>query len=479
MGKRLTVSLLLVLLAVPSGVWAGDRFAGRWKMTSMSLKVSIESWGENCGPQPKSYSSSQVRMVDVTEQGSHLIFSTGGVRTDRCASPNPKLHTVSESVSPGKWSRVCETSSDDPKYEKNDCTLASAGADRLDYRVKSRFDWTLKGDHCVAALDEHRTYERAEPSGAGEVKDEEPRPKAKPEPEPEPEPEPVQPGCEQPGAMVRLVVQPKDVRIGPGERICFRAMGVDGRGCRFPVPATWSAAQDGEDAGRLLTGNGCFSAGATAADSEGLYEVEARAETRRASAKVTVAYPDLGDLLAARLDPLQDVESPRPEAAGAAPAPAAAPVAPQPAPALPVAAPVVAPPESRGPLIALIAALAVLAAAGGVLVAVLLRRSRRSHAQREDEDDDWGEERTASGMVCVKCGAEYPAGARFCPLDGGTLAPAGASSQSAAPARGSESNVGMICPKCHRGYDGDACFCPHDSEKLVPYPEWRASNKNR
>ncbi|MDD5309224.1 MAG: hypothetical protein PHU25_18070 [Deltaproteobacteria bacterium] len=410
----------------------------------MSLKVAIEGWGENCGPQPKSYSSSQVRMVDVDEQGGHLIFSTGGVRTDRCSSPNPKLHTVSESVSPGRWNRVCETSPDDPKYEKTDGTLASSGTDRLEYRVKSRFDWTLKGDHCVAVLDERRVYERAEPSGDG--------PKARPEPEP------VQPGCEQHGATVKLVVQPKSVRIGPGERMCFRALGVDERGCRFPVAATWSATQEGEDAGRLLAGNGCFSAGATAADSEGLYEIAARAENRKASAQVTVAYPDLGDLLAARLEPLQDAGGPRPEAAAATPVPAVPPVAPTPAAV--AAAPAPAPAGSRVPWIALIAVLAVLACAGGVLAAVLLRRSRRARTD-DAAEDDWGDEESARSRA-----------------NGGT-ATAGLAAKPLAGGRDSENNVGMICPKCHRGYDGDARFCPHDSEKLMPYPEWRASNRNR
>jgi RNA polymerase subunit RPABC4/transcription elongation factor Spt4 len=80
----------------------------------------------------------------------------------------------------------------------------------------------------------------------------------------------------------------------------------------------------------------------------------------------------------------------------------------------------------------------------------------------------------ASKVRCAKCGEMFPAGSRFCPIDGTVLTPAGGADR---PSTEPPNAPGMVCPKCHRGYGSDARFCPHDSAKLVPYPEWRVSQR--
>jgi len=145
-----------------SSLRAGEKYAGLWIMTTMRFNVEIHSWGNNCGPRPKSYSSNKQREVEITEQKGHLVFSRGGIRTDRCGSPNPRINTVSENRTSSKWRRVCNTKKDDPKFEKGEYILEAIEKNKFEYTVNSNFNWTLKGDHCVASLKEKRIYIRKE-----------------------------------------------------------------------------------------------------------------------------------------------------------------------------------------------------------------------------------------------------------------------------------------------------------------------------
>jgi LPXTG-motif cell wall-anchored protein len=482
--KRGTIIAVLAVTLLAGGARADEQYAGRWKRTALKLTVKVESWGEDCGPEPKSYGSNKEVETDVVAQGKHLVFSTGNLRTDRCMSPNPRLQSVSESAGGGSWKRVCQTPSTDSKSERVEYSLTASGANRLDYKALSRFDWTLKGDHCVATLEETRVFVRASEGGAPAA-DKPAADKAavgKPAKPVEADDEGTE--CATHGPTRRLVVTPREARIGPGERVCFAAQGYDENNCRFAVNAAWVATQDDQEVGGLLSRGGCFSAGATAADSEGVYEVSARFEGKKSSARVHVTFPDLGDLLAARLHPVEDGE-----------ADAAAVTAVQGALPLPAVAPVAAPPATGGNttwLLIVIGAIVLVAVALLVFVLVMRGRSRRP----SDEDDDWNAPlvpphpqpprkelpsaslapepapRQQSGAVgalqCPKCKSTFPAGAKFCPHDGSTLVAAA----TAADGTG-EDPPGMICPKCHRPYEPGARFCPHDKELLVPYPVWR------
>jgi hypothetical protein len=471
----------LIAVAAPCAHGSAEQYAGQWNRVSASTSVRITSWGDNCGPEPKSYSNNNVVEVEIVAQGNHLVFTKGGLRTDRCSSANPRLGTKTEKVTGSRWERVCETPPDDSKFERDEYMYVAVNADRIEYRVKSTYDWTLKGDHCVLSLEERRVFERVgsphseEPGGATE--------KEEPAPSPGKGAEEAEPACEREGELKRLQVFPKDAEIGPGERICFKASGVDASGCKFDAAAVWIAQQNGVEVGGLMSRAGCFQAGATAADSEGSYDVTALAEGKKASASVRVVFPDLSDLLHVRLDPSRELGSAGATAkAGDGTNPEAAP---------PVApAPLAAPAPSGAPLLLIIAVCLVIVVAAGVVVIVIVFRRKSAARARDDEDSDsmWSEpprktsaagpaarQEDGSKIRCAKCGGTFPAGSRFCPIDGTVLTPAGGADRpSAAP----PNTPGMVCPKCHRGYGSDARFCPHDSAKLVPYPEWRVSQRS-
>jgi len=506
---RITISALVAIaFLVPVAAGASQKFAGRWKRTTFRVKVTVQSWGEDCGPKPKSYGSSKVVEVDVIAQGVHLIFSKGGMRTDRCMSPNPRLNSVSQKNASGNWSRVCQTPKSDPKFERLESTLKAHGANKLVYSGKSKFDWSLKGDHCVAFLDERRVYVRE--GAEGEEPPEEKKPKKEKE---KPEPEPLlKPGCEEHGPIKRLTLHPKKAQIGPGERICFKAEAIDANNCRFPVSASWTATQDEQEVGGLLSRGGCFSAGATAAESEGTYEITARVEGKTAEATVTVSFPDLGDLLAARLKPTEALGQEADEDAGPGEPTQTGPKPTPPAPPTGTGSQVA---ETAGDdntvLLIIVIAAGMVIAVGLLVLALVLRRRPRRPLDLDDEDDDWMDQpapaaapraraepppsrqppdpetkptrdlrEPASGrdqtVVCPECSRSFPAGAKFCPHDGKSLIPPPAGS-GFFPKPGSD--AGMICPKCHRGYDTGARFCPHDSEKLVPYKEWRNNQREK
>jgi len=471
----------LIAVAAPCAHGAAEQYAGQWKRVSARTSVNVESWGENCGPEPKSYSNNSVVELEIVAQGNHLVFTKGGLRTDRCSSANPRLITKTEKVTGARWERVCETAPDDSKFERDEYAYTATNFDKIEYRVKSRYDWTLKGDHCVLSLEERRVFERA---GAAH-KEEEPGNAAgaeEPEPIPEEGAEEAAPACEREGELKRLQIFPKDAEIGPGERICFKASGFDASGCRFDAAAVWVAQQNGIEVGGLMSRGGCFQAGATAAESEGSYEVIALAEGKKASAAVRVAFPDLSDLLHVRLDPSRELGSA--DAGAASGARVGAEAAPEATPP-----PLAAPEPSGAPLLLILAVCLVIAVAAGVVVVVIVVRKRSAESARDDEFSDsmWpapprdmgtarpeARREDSSKVRCAKCGEQYPAGSRFCPLDGTVLTPAGGVDR---PIDVPANAPGMVCPKCHRGYGADARFCPHDSAKLVPYPEWRASQR--
>jgi hypothetical protein len=378
--------------------------------------------------------------VEIIAKGPHLIFSRGGTRTDRCGSPNPRLSTISQKIEPGTWQRVCKTSKNDPKFEKGQYRLVAESTRKLVYTAVSHFDWTLKGDHCIATSDERRIYVRAKAASPPPIVN----PSAKPD-------------CEQTGAIKKLTVLPRSIRIGPGQKACFKVMGIDETGCRFPVDAKWTATQNKKIVPGLVTPDGCFRAGPTAADAEGRYNIIAKAGNKSVSAKITVVYPDLGELFAARLKPLEDVEKDVPQAKAKAPS----------------SPPVVIKPASTSAQSGsfdvstlLVPAILITILAIAVVVVLIVRKNRLA-----------GIGGTEKWQFCPTCRMKLPKEALFCPHDRTSLAPLKSESEAEGDYPPSLSNSGMVCPACHRGYELGSKFCPHDSEVLIPYPEWRKLNR--
>ena len=451
-----------VAVAATNALGSAEELAGTWKRATSNLTVNVKSWGENCGPAPKSFSNNSVVEVEIVAQGRHLVFTKGGLRTDRCSSANPKLVTKSESVADAQWQRVCETPPDDSKFEHDEYVFSALGKYRIEYHAKSSYDWTLNGDHCVLALEERRVFVRSPDDAERDAANGAAAPSAA---EPEAE-QPAERACERQGEVRRLQVVPREADVGPGERLCFKAIGVDAAGCRFPAEAAWTAEQNGVAVPRLMARGGCFQAGATAAESEGRYAIVAQFEGKKADAAVTVVFPDYGSLARVRLDPSREVDAGSPAARSPAPSGAAA---------QGLAPSAAAPPRRSGLIVAVIAGVALLAAAA-LGIALWLRR-RAAAGRTDDEDPYAGEERggAADGTVrCAKCGGTFPSGARFCPNDGAVLTPGPGAGPSGDPV---DDSVGMVCPTCHRGYSAEARFCPHDSARLLPYAEWRSRRR--
>jgi hypothetical protein len=497
--SRSVLSFVLIFFAGLSNTHAAERFAGEWTINSSKLEVIVKSWGENCGPRPKSYSNFKKREVIIIVRGEHLIFSRGGVRTDRCWSPNPRIRTINANVTTSRWSRHCRTTPDDPRYEDGEYSLVAKGDDRLNYFSVSKVDWRLKGDHCVAYLEERRVYVRAPPETDGEAGDES---SGK-----------ADNRCEEPGPLKRIVLKPRRAQIGPGQKICFKAVGIDEKSCRFPVEAVLSVTQDQKEVPGLLSKGGCFLAGETAADSEGLYVITARVDGKRSTSQVKVNFPDLSDLLSAELKPSEEAvddqgpEETAPGEIGTDLRDASVGDAGTPLPVEAVSPPAVkAPPSPRSPVPVpsepgwmqpspLVIALIGLGLAVVVLVIVLLVKRRNSF--EFDDEDDWDDDpyvtpaQTSSRLVaasdpsppdddpklyCPSCLRAFPLESAFCPFHGEKLVTKKLANMEHGGGDGTQSTTGMICPTCHRGYGFDARYCPHDARELVPYQEWRKKN---
>lgn len=499
---RCSQVLYLFLFFAPVGARAEGTLDGNWTMTFKGMEVDTPSWGPDCGPKPKPYRQQLKRPVTVKETNGQLIVVGGGTRTDACGSVNPKVRTVSTSRLPSKWRRVCETGSDDPRFERGVYTVEANGSDTLVYTAESKFDWTLKGNHCVANVKETRRFAReTKASSSGEAP-------AAPKTstgtgDDGPENDAIPPlGCERPGPPKWVTLSPKRARLGPSQTVCFEATVRDEKGCSLDVTPKWSVSQKGNPVPGLVSHAGCFRSGATAADAEGKYTVTARAGGRSAVAEVDVVFGDLDGLLAARLEPLDDMPS-----AGAQPTAAktaavsstvgndgnrpttAAPLQRRP----PFGEPSVqtsTADSGMGFTIVLLLLFVLLGAATGGVVFYILRGRSRQHEAETREFDAWPEDiaRSDSGfevrnnsevidhiaqrsnsvvlsMKCNTCGRMYESDAQYCPHDQSALV------ASVAPADVTE--AGMICPACNRGYDTDARYCPHDAERLIPYTEWR------
>ena len=472
---------------------AAQNYEGQWNRTYLQFSVNVEHWGEHCGVRPRSYSSRAVKQTEILQNKGHLFFSTGGLRTDRCNSPNPSLNTLTTSRSANMWTRTCETPSSSSKYEKIDYTF-SGSDDKLTYVAESSFRWSLNGDLCVVRWVERRTYQRST-SGEGSSGG---SPIVKVHKDDSFSKKSMEGGensaCASPGKAKRLILAPLKARISPSQSLCYQLKGVDGNGCRFPVSASWSVAQNGVAQNHLMTDRGCFKAGDNAAESEGVFEITARYRGLHVSTSVEVAYPDIGDLARARLDIARELDASGTNAddgTSAGPNGRAG-----------VAGGFSAETVANGALNgdsrpswmmwALGGAALVFVILVTILIVVLVRRGyggspsspgaaspgTPTSAQRVQPTGKSSLEVSAAhspasnDMVCPRCGANYPPDARFCPLDAAELTAAGPSGtvvfhNSFPPPRG------MICPKCKRGYEMGAKFCPHDSTYLVEYDRWR------
>ena len=477
------LGLLVWLVALSS---SAQNYEGQWNRTYLQFSVNVENWGEHCGVRPRSYNSRAVKETEILQNKGHLFFSTGGLRTDRCNSPNPALNTLTTSRSANMWTRTCETPKGASKYEKIDYTFSGSG-DKLTYVAESSFRWSLNGDLCVVRWVERRTYQRVQSEADGDAgspivkvhKSSESARKAR--------------GitgnsvCATPGKVKRLILAPLKARISPSQSLCYQLKGVDANGCRFPVSADWTATQNGVSQNQLMSDRGCFKAGDNAAESEGIFTVSAQYRGISATTTVEVAYPDIGDLARARLDIASELDETDSASTGLTQAGQNGAGGSMGVMSPDAAANGVVPGAGRPAwmLWALVGAVVVFVLLVTALIVVLLRRNHGatdsgqimmpSPGPQPDSQPPYAVSAQSPApvrMVCPRCGVIYPSDARFCPLDAAELTV----SESVGPTDLRSTFPpprGMICPNCRRGYEMGAKFCPHDSTALVEYESWR------
>jgi hypothetical protein len=422
MGRNIFFITYAFIAIIFSSKGYCQSYSGKWNRVSLGFTVNIKQWGKDCGSKPKSYYSKQVKPVIITEKGGDLFFSNGSLRTDTCNSPNPRLVVVSKSKGSNQWHRICETPKTDSKYEKSEYTFIGEEGQQLVYTARSHFNWSLKNDHCVISWIEKQVFKRVDSSIAKEKSKSESALPVKKSKQKDEKDEPAT-ECGDHGPPVKVTIHPKKRTIGPSSTLCFKLTGVDKKGCRFSVPASWQVRQSDKIV-HLITPNGCFHAGDTAAEAEGVYSVTAVSNGKSYTATVTVAFPDIGDLARARLDLASEMpEENSDEASTSEPSAGSS---------VPVSAslPGVSGDSTLKTAVVLIGS---IAAAGLILIIIFFRRRKSLLLNKIVADDK----------------------------------------KSVIPSLNPPTAKGMVCPKCHRGYDDNARFCPHDSTKLIPYEKWR------
>jgi hypothetical protein len=446
---RVVVSLVLGLCAsawLATTAHAEPSLTGAWRAGKTTMAVKVESWGKDCGPEPRSSESQGGGLVNISQEG-HVVIIHGQqpIRTDKCWSPNPALKRVSSSFVDGLWSVHCKTGPNDPREEEGDYALKSMGADQLVYQDVSRYNWMLNESRCKATITTVQSLTRANPTVAASNK-----PVAStPASTSAPVPKAPEVACK-PGAAARLEVRPSHAQLELGGQLCLRAQAVDAAGCRVPdAPVSWSLKHS--KALKATLNDNCFRAGESAAESEGEFQVIATSGALHAEATLDVRSADLSALIAKR------IETGAVNGFDAQPA------------ALPVVAPVQAArakvaatqPSSQAAAVApwLLIALGVLGLAVIGWVAVRMRKPLKVRSKHITGD--------------------------FEPFDDAPDAPAPnepapvAAAPSPQPVPAVTSSESWICPTCRRGFPASQQRCPNDGAALMPYREFTQAHRTQ
>lgn len=419
---RTALALFTLALVSPRGARADGPFEGEWRAGPMRIDISVESWGSDCGPRPQSTTVPGGRTVRVTQSGDDLTFAGRPPRsTAGCWSENTAVRRVSRTYQTGTWRITCRTPADDPRAESGTYTLTAQGAERIEFRDVSRYDWQLNTSQCRATLTSTQSFERVRGPAL---------PEPTPEPTPAPRPEPREPACT-PGAPARIQIRPAEVAIEPGGRQCFAARVLDASGCAVPGHAIQFELRSPPGANGALRG-ACFQAAGNAAEAEGAFLVVARAGSLEAQASLRVRTPDLSDLIARRTEgggavavvPLGEATSEQ-------------------------AARVAARGEgARGGWILPIAAATIALVVIASIAFAVIARARRSRAKIAALEAEASPSPAPAPIAAPAPGPAPPA-----PIGAGQA---------------------KICPACRRGYPPEATRCSSDGTELVLYADFAA-----
>lgn len=427
-------ALCVSCFAVASTRTHAQDYAGSWQAGPLSIRHEIESWGGDCGPRPPATMSEPGGAVTIAQNGDHLRFS-GALRgsTDACWSEKPGIRRISSTFRDPSWTTICRTRDGDAQPENGRYTFRAAG-DTITFQEVTQWNWRLRSSTCTATRRASRTFTRV---GAATTEPEEPE---------EPEPQ-----CTA-GAAARVRISPARETIEPGQQICVRARVVDAQGCPLRDARVQLELRAPEGQRGTLRGR-CFTAGATAAEAEGVFRIVGTAGSLRGSAEIEVTTEDLSDLTARRIR-----ESSMGEALSDAEAENASGL------------------EARvmgrsGTIWIVGGVLALLLILGGAVLLVARRRKPEPEKKPDLPDPDPAPVAATAKpprRVCPVCGYEEEGGDGYCPKDGAQLVD---------PNDPTTRAQGMICPTCRRGYGADATKCSQDGDELVPYSMFIAREK--
>jgi len=409
-AASLIVSTASVLLWA-GAVRADGPYEGQWREGPMNVRVTVQSWGPDCGPRPQSTTTSGGGVFRISQSGDHLTFHMRRERSTRgCWSENRAVRRVSSTAQAGTWRIVCRTPSEDSRAEVGRYTIQAVGSDRLTFTDVSEYDWQLNESRCQADIRATQAFTRVG-GGGGETS------------ETGGSTEPAPTRCT-PGDAARVVLRPSRADVEPGGEQCFTARVVDAEGCSLRQRPRLTVSGPGS-----IRGN-CYRAG----DSDGTARVHATSGGLRAEARISVHAMDLSDLIARRGETRTDPEQLDP---GDAESETASRVS---------ARGSEGGPDLLWPGIALAAALLLL-----VFGAVALRLRRGPGSPTGD----------------IALGRRFPHSEHPPPPHRESPAPEPADAADAPP-----DGEDLICPTCRRGYPPGTTTCPHDDTALVPYRDF-------
>ncbi|HET8934954.1 MAG TPA: hypothetical protein VFN67_16010 [Polyangiales bacterium] len=471
--RRLSLFLASVLAALALALPVRADLSGTWRAGATAIDVSIESWGEDCGPRPASTRSNGGGLVTVEQKGQALLLHgrDQDIRTDACWSRNPAMKRSAASYSDGLWMTRCRTAAEDPREELGIYTLTLQGQSTILYKDVSHYDWSLNESKCVATFTTTQTLTRAF-VGKGD----EPPVAVQPTAAIEPAPSEAK-GC-RPGPAFNISLRPKSAELEAGEKVCFKARVSDQTDCVLPnADVSFQLSHPKGTRGTLSAG--CFTAAEAAPDAEGEFRVIAKSGRAQTEAVVVVKRMDLSSLIARRMESsgLSGFEETE-EALDKSPK-AVARIATHTTP--------VEQDSGRTVLLIVLGVLAVgLTAAGFWMIRRDPGRARSDDLDEDDEEEAQAppakatpaqsakvnqaaapapsSQRPGETWICPTCRIGYPAERSTCPKDGTRLQPY---SEFAQRIKREQQAKGKRCPTCGKNYPATAGFCGDDGASLV------------
>ena len=408
MNRWLAATLFAVTVLTAAPTRADGPYEGQWREGAMNIRVTIQSWGGDCGPRPQSTTAPGGSTFGIAQAGDHLTFQLRHERTTRtCWSENRAVRRVSSSTRAGTWTIVCRTPPDDSRGETGRYTIQAVGSDRLQFTDQSEYDWQLNDSSCRASIRTTQTFTRVSGGAATQA------------------PPETRERCT-PGAAARLALRPSQADVQPGGEQCFTVRVVDASGC--PLRSR-SVLRLGPGSAGSVSGL-CY----RAAQTSGTGGVVATHGDLSAEASITIRTMDLSDLIARRTE-TGSVGSGAPEEDATSQ----------------TAAHLSARDADEEPDLVL-PAIAVGGALALVLFGVVVLR-RRSVARVSKPD-----------ITAIRDGrSEAPRSA---------AGPAGGTEPAIDDAISASVGEDLICPACRRGYPPGTDRCTHDQTALIPYSEF-------